>query len=71
MEGGKQRHIKEEGRQHSQNGEMHRQGHMVNYDTCLWAGHTEVVGETKAAVLHFDQSGTTTCGELGTSEFCR
>ena len=33
---------------------------------CVWAAHTEVVGELNLAVLHLIQRGTSTCGELGT-----
>ena len=34
----------------------------------LWVGHTEVV-ELNPAVLHLQQRGTPTCGELGVPEF--
>ena len=35
----------------------------------MWAGQTEVAGELKPAVLHLEQCGTLTCGELRTPEF--
>ena len=36
---------------------------------CVGGSHTEVVGDLNPAVLHLQQGGTPTCGELGIPEF--
>ena len=41
----------------------------LRWQLCVWAGHTQFVGDLNPAVLHLQQGGTPTCGELGIREF--